>query len=524
MKGRTLKRKPTNPTNKKGKKIHEKNPKKRKNNEEKDEFFLNEEEIKSSSDEDDDIGINGGFSDDEKKGNNSSSDDDDEDEEETETVEQTKRRLTLKVLENVRKMEREKEEDEFVGVEDREERDGARDSIVKNRLLQQQLEDSGRSRRFIASKVQQPEADAEPRLLYKHRQSVTAVALSDDDSRGFSASKDGCVVHWDVETGKAEKYLWPSDDVLKSHGLRDPHGLGKKHSKQVLALAASSDGRYLATGGVDRHIHLWDTRAREHIKAFSGHKKLVSCLAFREGTSELFSGSYDKEPKIWNAEDRTYIGSLQGHHSEVLSISCLRKERALTAGRDRQMCYWKVPEESHLVFRSSASSLESCCLVSNDEFLSGSDDGSIQLWSVLRKKPVCIFKNAHSLTTAKKIVDLDDDEVISNGHPEDELNEVHTPSLTARSWVGAVSVCRNSDFAASGAGNGFVRLWAIESEARGIRPLFSVPVVGYVNSLAIAKSGRFLVAGVGQEPRLGRWGTISAARNGVILQPFKLSP
>ncbi|KAH9621828.1 hypothetical protein KSS87_010977 [Heliosperma pusillum] len=519
MKGRTLKRKPTNPINKKGKKNHEKNPKKRKNSEEKDEFFLNEEEIKSSSDEDDDVGIYGGFSDDDKK---SSSDDDDDEEEETETAEQIKRKLTLQLLEKVRNFEKE-EEDAFDGVEDREERDGARDSIVKNRLLQQQLEDSGRARRFIAAKVQQPETEAEPRLLLKHRQSVTAVALSDDDSRGFSASKDGCVVHWDVETGKAEKYLWPSDDVLKSHGLRDPHGLGKKHSKQVLALAASSDGRYLATGGVDRHIHLWDTRAREHIKAFAGHKKLVSCLAFREGTSELFSGSYDKEPKIWNAEDRTYIGSLQGHHSEVLSISCLRKERALTAGRDRQMCYWKVPEESHLVFRSSASSLESCCLVSNDEFLSGSDDGSIQLWSVLRKKPVCIYKNAHSLATAKKIVDLDYDGVILNGHPEGELNELHTPSSTSRSWVGAVSVCRNSDFAASGAGNGFVRLWAIESEARGIRPLFGVPVLGFVNSLAIAKSGRFLVAGVGQEPRLGRWDRISAARNGVVLQSLKLS-
>lgn len=100
----------------------------------------------------------------------------------------------------------------------------------------------------------------------KHRQSVTAVALSEDDFKGFSASKDGNILHWDVDSGKSEKYLWPRDEVLKSHGVKDPQGRATKHSKHVLALAVSSDGRYLASGGLDRHIHLWDTRTREHIQ------------------------------------------------------------------------------------------------------------------------------------------------------------------------------------------------------------------------------------------------------------------
>jgi ribosomal RNA-processing protein 9 len=92
------------------------------------------------------------------------------------------------------------------------------------------------------------------------------VALSEDDSRGFSASKDGTIFHWDVDSGKREKYQWPSDQVLKSHGVKDRQGVATKHSKHVLALAVSSDGRYLATGGLDRHVHLWDTRTRGHIQ------------------------------------------------------------------------------------------------------------------------------------------------------------------------------------------------------------------------------------------------------------------
>lgn len=102
--------------------------------------------------------------------------------------------------------------------------------------------------------------------LVKHKQCVTAVALSEDDSKGFSASKDGSIVQWDVESGKCERYKWPIDSVLKSHGLKDPQGSATKQSRQILTLAASSDGRYLATGGLDRHIHIWDTRTREHLQ------------------------------------------------------------------------------------------------------------------------------------------------------------------------------------------------------------------------------------------------------------------
>lgn len=117
-----------------------------------------------------------------------------------------------------------------------------------------------------AFRVQKPETVDEFRVLVKHRQSVTAVALSEDDLKGFSASKDGTIVQWDVDSGKGEKYMWPTEEVLKSHGAKDPQGRAMKHSKHVLALAVSSDGRYLASGGFDRHVHLWDTRTREHLR------------------------------------------------------------------------------------------------------------------------------------------------------------------------------------------------------------------------------------------------------------------
>lgn len=42
----------------------------------------------------------------------------------------------------------------------------------------------------------------------------------------------------------------------------------------LIATAVSSDNRYLAVGGGDSQIHVFDLRADEYIKAFSGERDL----------------------------------------------------------------------------------------------------------------------------------------------------------------------------------------------------------------------------------------------------------
>ena len=48
------------------------------------------------------------------------------------------------------------------------------------------------------------------------------------------------------------------------------------------------------------------------------------------------------------------------------------------------------------MFRApAAASLECSCFIDDKEFISGSDDGNIELWSIMRKKPTHIIRNAH---------------------------------------------------------------------------------------------------------------------------------
>lgn len=47
-----------------------------------------------------------------------------------------------------------------------------------------------------------------------------------------------------------------------------------------------------------------------------------------------------------------------------------------------------------------------------------------------------------------------------------------------------------------------------------------MPLEGFVNGLAVSSTGKFLVAAVGQEHRLGRWEHMKRVRNEICVVPL----
>ena len=50
-------------------------------------------------------------------------------------------------------------------------------------------------------------------------------------------------------------------------------------------------------------------------------------------------------------------------------------------------------------------------------------------------------------------------------------------------------------------------------DSRGMEALNEIPLVGFVNDIAVGPKARFCVVASGQEPRLGRWNRIAKAKN-----------
>ena len=113
------------------------------------------------------------------------------------------------------------------------------------------------------------------------------------------------------------------------------------------------------------------------------------------------------------------------------------------------------------------------------------------MWSTRKKTPICSKNLAHLET---------------NGVPN---------------WISAMAVLKCSDLVATGSSDGFIRLWKIDPKAKVIEEKAQVPVQGFVNSLSFTEDGKYLLAAVGQEHRLGRWWRIKEAKNALICTPIK---
>jgi ribosomal RNA-processing protein 9 len=83
----------------------------------------------------------------------------------------------------------------------------------------------------------------------------------------------------------------------------------------------------------------------------------VQSLAFRKGTQQLYSGSFDRTLRLHDLSVMGYVETLFGHQDTVLSMDALRSETVVSVGaRDKSVRFWKIVDESQLVFRGGSRS------------------------------------------------------------------------------------------------------------------------------------------------------------------------
>ncbi|XP_055768239.1 U3 small nucleolar RNA-interacting protein 2-like isoform X2 [Salvelinus fontinalis] len=348
-----------------------------------------------------------------------------------ETPQEKKLRLAKLYLDQLRDEEEKKAEEESFEMD-----------LIAGRLQEEVLEQKGQLQRMVAKDLLPPDV-SEICLFRGHKLPVTCLVISPDDQHIFSASKDCSIIKWDVESGKILHTI-----AGGRKGTEDRH-VG--HTSHVLCMSISSDGKYLATGDMNKLIMIWEAATCKHLYKFTGHRGPVSGLSFRRGTHDLYSASHDRSIKVWNVDENAYVETLFGHQDVITGLDSGSRERCVTAGgRDRTVRVWKIAEESQLVFHGHEGSIDCIQLINEEHMITGADDGSVSLWSVNKKKPLSMVKAAHGR------------------HSDSGLEQPY--------WVAAVAALQNSDTVASGSHNSKVQLWKCGQGFRHLEPLFSIPV------------------------------------------------
>ncbi len=240
------------------------------------------------------------------------------------------------------------------------------------------------------------------------------------------------------------------------------------HAEAVNALAASADGKVLASGSDDQTVKIWNLETGAVVRTLSGHSNAVSSVAVSPDGQFVASGSWDKTIKIWNAKTGELLQTLTGHSGLVNAVAIASTPPIPPLGKGGL----------------------------GGVLASGSKDGSIRLWNLATGQAIrtIVGKNLAVLSLAF----TPDGKSLAAGNSNGTVGlwNAGNGQLIRRlsghtDGVWSVAFSRDGTTLVTGSWDKSVRLWDVRSgELKGNLSGHS----GYVSAVAISADGKIIVS------------------------------
>ncbi len=152
------------------------------------------------------------------------------------------------------------------------------------------------------------------------------------------------------ETAIFNRSLQKKDDELRvyqrqfaDHPLRGILVCTYRHRAMVYSVSWSPDGRYIASGGYDTTVQVWEVATGKSVSTCTGHNKGVHSVSWSPDGNYIASGGYDKTVHVREVAEDIGSSHYTGHKEGVRSVSWSPDGRYIASGsEDHTVQIWKV--------------------------------------------------------------------------------------------------------------------------------------------------------------------------------------
>jgi WD40 repeat protein/tRNA A-37 threonylcarbamoyl transferase component Bud32 len=291
--------------------------------------------------------------------------------------------------------------------------------------------------------------------LNGHSKNVLSVSFSPDGKRIVSGSKDSTVKVWDAETGQ---------ETLTLNG----------HAREVASVSFSPRGQRIVSGSWDSTVKVWDAETGQETLTLNGHSDEVRSVRFSPDGKWIVSGSGNQSSrgspaniKLWDAEVGEVTLSLTGHTRRVESVSFSPDgKRIVSTSYDNTVKLWDAETgEGMITLIGHARVVRSATFSPNGKRIaSGSQDKTVKIWDAETGQELLTLRG-HS-DDVKSVSFSQDGKQIVSGSRDDTVivwnAETGQEMLTLRGHsddVMSVSFSPNGQRIVSGSRDGTVKVW-----------------------------------------------------------------
>ena len=272
------------------------------------------------------------------------------------------------------------------------------------------------------------------------------------------------------------------------------------HKNGVNSVFISSDGKWLASGGADKTVKLWDLPAQLFVKKMEGHKGDVHSVIITPGGSDaIISGSADNTVKIWSLPDGDLRGTLEDHKRAGQTLCASPDGTILASGSGDGMVLLRTETGTKTLGRHRTR-VVSICISPNGKWMASADASSeIKIWS-LPSGALIETLDLGQRSSVFLCASPDSKLLVTAGHdkyirlwrmPGGELAQM----MRATTGFGNFSsVCMSPDgkLLAAGTSNATITLWNLP-DGKLLKTL--IGHMASVNSVCISPDGKLLASG-----------------------------